>query len=358
MVRARRSTSRNQKLAAILSSFLCLMAHSGCAFTCTAAPCRARAMATLVPGAGHCCLVGGAGEIAQHQAAANESDKVYSRHQGLSLIKSGSEGGENLPSPDKPVEGDRTSTKDTERKTGMFTKGKLCEIKDKITKNQKSSKARKKKSVEPMHWRDEFDEFILDDGIIDRVGDNITNMEPASVNRRRKEIKFTVRGKPRPLRRHRTSKGFMYNPSSGAQKSFRSVVSNMLPKEFSPARESTDADSGALFFEEGDFIAISIMFRLPRPKDHFIGRKPGPGRLRQNSPGRLHHTRVDVDNLAKFVLDSLNGVLYRDDRQVVWLQASKVLDTEGDCDGATEVKMTNLRESDCFSGVMDNLNLG
>jgi Holliday junction resolvase RusA-like endonuclease len=56
--------------------------------------------------------------------------------------------------------------------------------------------------------------------------------------------------------------------------------------------------------------------------------------------------RSDVDNLAKFVMDSLNGVLYVDDRQVVNLNVMKVLDSEGPCFGATEVEICVLREGD------------
>ena len=36
--------------------------------------------------------------------------------------------------------------------------------------------------------------------------------------------------------------------------------------------------------------------------------------------------RVDVDNLAKSVLDAMNGVAYGDDSQVVDLQATKAVD--------------------------------
>ena len=62
-----------------------------------------------------------------------------------------------------------------------------------------------------------------------------------------------------------------------------------------------------------------------------------------------------MDNLAKFVLDSLNGLLYEDDRQVVKLCAVKVLDTpvengdggdDGLCLGGTDVEISVLREED------------
>jgi Holliday junction resolvase RusA-like endonuclease len=36
---------------------------------------------------------------------------------------------------------------------------------------------------------------------------------------------------------------------------------------------------------------------------------------------------ADIDNLCKFVLDALNGILYNDDRQIVTLKASKLFDS-------------------------------
>eukprot|EP00543_Licmophora_paradoxa_P006569 CAMPEP_0202455834 /NCGR_PEP_ID=MMETSP1360-20130828/13268_1 /ASSEMBLY_ACC=CAM_ASM_000848 /TAXON_ID=515479 /ORGANISM="Licmophora paradoxa, Strain CCMP2313" /LENGTH=60 /DNA_ID=CAMNT_0049075513 /DNA_START=266 /DNA_END=448 /DNA_ORIENTATION=- len=55
-------------------------------------------------------------------------------------------------------------------------------------------------------------------------------------------------------------------------------------------------------------------------------------------------SRVDVDNLAKFVLDSLNGVLYHDDRQVVELIAIKRYDNDDMCRGKTIVKIQEYKD--------------
>ena len=50
--------------------------------------------------------------------------------------------------------------------------------------------------------------------------------------------------------------------------------------------------------------------------------------------------RPDIDNLAKFVLDALNGLLYTDDRQVVKLLVYKLLDNQGECEGRTVVEVS------------------
>jgi Holliday junction resolvase RusA-like endonuclease len=92
---------------------------------------------------------------------------------------------------------------------------------------------------------------------------------------------------------------------------------------------------------------------MKRPSNHFVAsRRTGPNsRLKAAYAGSRwppdgRGIRSDVDNLAKFVMDSLNGVLYVDDRQVVRLKAMKVLDSEGPCLGATEVEISVFVEGD------------
>lgn len=56
-------------------------------------------------------------------------------------------------------------------------------------------------------------------------------------------------------------------------------------------------------------LAVTMVFYLPRPQ-----------RCKREHPS----VRPDVDNYAKAVLDALNGVVWRDDGQIVQLAASKV----------------------------------
>ena len=206
-----------------------------------------------------------------------------------------------------------------------------------------------------------------------------------------KRIKFTIRGNPRVLVRHRTARGFVYNPSRAMQESFRDALLGLLPSRFRPTVTDDDDDEDdddddededddedddvgtirggrrgggggsssppivpAVLFSEGESLRLSIIFRMKRPASHFVaGRRTGPSsRLKpafSSAGGRpmpAAAIRSDVDNLAKFVMDSLNGVLYVDDRQVVNLNVMKVLDSEGPCFGATEVEICVLREGD------------
>ena len=208
---------------------------------------------------------------------------------------------------------------------------------------------------------------------------------------KRKMIHFTIRGNPLPLQRHRTYRNFVYNPSAKKQQQFYETVLTTLPsicfgynykfgettklnaiennttsnaqpimndnvqtRMFKVHNSSifiqnnfTDTSNQSIqpFFKEDEYLKIKLIFHLKRPKNHFISSKPGPGRIRPQFQSSIcQPSRVDVDNLAKFVLDSLNGIVYVDDRQVVELHVKKVLDNEEDCLGKTQVWITRLKE--------------
>ena len=60
-------------------------------------------------------------------------------------------------------------------------------------------------------------------------------------------------------------------------------------------------------------VQVSVCVRWPRPASHYTPR----GTLRATAPD--DPSAVDVDKLARAILDALTGVVYRDDRQVVRL---------------------------------------
>jgi hypothetical protein len=215
---------------------------------------------------------------------------------------------------------------------------------------------------EPMHWT-----LDADAPLIVRSNSSMANAEDGEVSL----VRFIVRGQPRPLVRHRVSTFRMYNPSAAAQASFRKAVRELL--------RSHNVPNGKLLLEDDDdhevdssnavmfptqSLAVSVAFRMRRPLNHFEaskrtthppaespdmassgdngidnGRRGAEGRprLRRSAPSQTFVTRSDVDNLAKFVLDSLNGLLYEDDRQVCSLHATRMLDNDGLCLGSTEV---------------------
>jgi Holliday junction resolvase RusA-like endonuclease len=180
----------------------------------------------------------------------------------------------------------------------------------------------------PLHWIHTADAFLYEDDATSDVQTKSTTTGP-------NQIQFTVRGQPLALKRHRSGNGFLYNPSAKAQQSFCTTV------------ESLFANHAAPLFPRDDYLTVVMVFYLKRPKNHYVGNKVAPERLRPTAP-LYTKSPPDVDNLAKFVLDSMNGLLFHDDRQVVSLHATKVY---GDVP-ATRVTVQKLcPQGDIDSGV-------
>jgi len=127
-------------------------------------------------------------------------------------------------------------------------------------------------------------------------------MEVEGMNR----ISFVVRGDPRALKRHRTfRKGEFtrqYDPSQGDKADFLALAYKHAPEKpiDSPIR-----------------LRVSFLFR--RPKNHYRTNGEVKPQFSHQQTGK-----PDVDNLIKFILDSLNGVFWRDDCLVYSVEAGKL----------------------------------
>jgi len=203
-----------------------------------------------------------------------------------------------------------------------------------ITKKKK----KKKKSVD--FWSSNKDDATTESSVLPIILVNQTHVE------------CTVYGNPQPLKRHRTARGFMYNPSAKAQQCFQSVVEQQIMPNNNNENDDNKMTMIPLYNDNDDeliptthfgsdaLLHVQLVFYCRRPKAHFISNKSGPGRLRLDAPAHVQR-RVDVDNLAKFVLDSLNGVLYADDQQVVSLHCLKLYDDDDErhCLGKSVMRM-------------------
>ena len=74
-------------------------------------------------------------------------------------------------------------------------------------------------------------------------------------------------------------------------------------------------------------LAVYLCFRLPVPKSHSKKRTEAC-LIGAEKPTK----KPDLDNLAKAVLDGLNGVVWRDDSQIVSLHVTKVYSSAGGVD--------------------------
>lgn len=114
-------------------------------------------------------------------------------------------------------------------------------------------------------------------------------------------IIFTVYGNPNAQKRHRSVRRgkFIqnYDPSDKDKTNFLLMVQENRPSK--PI--------------EGP-IQLTAKFYIPRPKAHF-GTGKNSGRLKESAPF-YHIGKPDVDNLLKFLFDSLNGIFWKDDSQI------------------------------------------
>ena len=119
-------------------------------------------------------------------------------------------------------------------------------------------------------------------------------------------ITIEIKGKPIPQARPRFKRsGKTYNPQSEQAKDFATKVL---------AQYKDDPIDGPIW--------LRVMFFMLRPKNHYKSRIPGADRIRPGAP-LWHAKKPDISNLVKFVEDSLNGVLWEDDSQIIHIEASK-----------------------------------
>lgn len=120
-------------------------------------------------------------------------------------------------------------------------------------------------------------------------------------------ISMTIEGDPIALVRHRIARGIMYNPSSKDQKKFllKCIDSGELPS-----------------IPWSCPIQANLVFYFKRPLSHF-GTGKNSKTLKHNME-TWHCKRKDLDNMIKFVLDSLNGKAYNDDSQVCVIHSAKL----------------------------------
>jgi hypothetical protein len=292
------------------------------------------------------------------------------------------------PKKKSPTKGTAEQMTDDSSLPGSLetTATKVVDTNKEIKKRMK----RKKKSEEELYWRLDSDEVLFHpsnennnsnkantapsttlSSSHDSVDTNLaTTPPPTPAAASWSLLQFTVRGNPVSLQRHRSTNNgrFSYNPSAPAQEAFRNVVQDILLTKSSTAINSDGSTAnGRLLQPEDAALAITLIFRRKRPLHHFMSSKRGPDRLKNTAPSFIGHSNAagnkhdsrdstndnnscvsilpsDVDNLAKFVLDALNGFLYVDDKQIIALTAIKVWDNDDECLGSTNVCIRVLKD--------------
>jgi len=136
-------------------------------------------------------------------------------------------------------------------------------------------------------------------------------------------INLTILGEPKAQKRHRHVRmgSFVrqYDPSASDKGDFLSIVQSNAPKE--PLAVP---------------LAVAIRFYFTRPKSHF--RTGKNSHVMKDTAPLWHTSKPDVDNMAKFLMDSLNKIYWKDDSYIADCWITKQYDDKP----RTEIEITLL----------------
>lgn len=139
-------------------------------------------------------------------------------------------------------------------------------------------------------------------------------------------MQFTVEGMPQGKARART----FYNQRMGKM---QSVTPEKTRDYESLIRWSYEAAGGEYMGEKVLQVAIDAVYPIPKAFSKAKRKAALEGRLRPSK-------KPDCDNVAKAILDALNGVAYYDDSQIVSLTVEKWYGERGRVEVAIEELVT------------------
>ena len=118
-----------------------------------------------------------------------------------------------------------------------------------------------------------------------------------------------VQHPPKYQKRHRMGKGFNYDPSSKDKK----LLAPLFKSEMSKAKCGTLTGPLA--------VTINAYYNIPKSYSKSV---------KESMYGQYKITKPDADNVAKFYLDAMTGIMYEDDNIISKLIVSKHYVKEGE----------------------------
>ena len=118
----------------------------------------------------------------------------------------------------------------------------------------------------------------------------------------RREISFTILEKPIAQQRHRHHLNKNYNPQYKEKIYYSQLIKNS-PDVQETIQEHTLCGP----------LHVIISFFLPLPKTKW----------NRDKKGLYNINKPDLDNLIKFILDAMSGVIYADDAYIFKIEATK-----------------------------------
>jgi len=86
-------------------------------------------------------------------------------------------------------------------------------------------------------------------------------------------------------------------------------------------------------------VSLTILYVLPRPKGHFNRRG-----VVKSSVAQLPIRKPDIDKLERAILDSLTGIVYQDDSQVVKVSQEKIYTFGSDDQPGAHIRVEQVED--------------
>jgi len=128
-------------------------------------------------------------------------------------------------------------------------------------------------------------------------------------------LKFTIDGEPTGKARPRVTKFGTYNMETTV------LYENLVQISYKQQCKE--------FFEGSLIVTITACFGVPKSVSKKKRALMLDGHIFPNK-------KPDIDNIAKIILDALNGIAYKDDTQVIWLVVRKKYDERAHVDVSIE----------------------
>ena len=94
------------------------------------------------------------------------------------------------------------------------------------------------------------------------------------------------------------------------------------------------------FFYGDSLFDVSFRFMMRRPLHHFTNNSRTDGRIKATTQDETTTLKKkDIDNMIKFCMDAMIGVVYRDDSNIASLNSTKELDSKDKCLGRTVIQV-------------------
>lgn len=134
-------------------------------------------------------------------------------------------------------------------------------------------------------------------------------------------MKIIVPGEPtsqcRPRFSRRGGRVLTFDPLANRKRAVKKVISDQLEQAISSENRETSIEASNLALDE--FFHVTILFFISIPKSFSEAKRNaklwGIGK---------HTSKPDLDNLEKFYLDCLTGIIFDDDSRVVRLESIKI----------------------------------